>query len=494
MQPGAAARTAPVYQLGKMCLAVPMQLHISNRKRLCARLQQTSTVDLKGAYVLLQGGQDVYLGDSDSAIVFRQESFFHWAFGGLEPDWYGAIEVLTGRSILFTPRISEEVAVYDGMPSSPAEMAVKYAVDEAYYTDEMVKCFQQWKSALLLTLHGVNTDSGRTTMEAHFPGIQGFKVDNTILHQAIVYCRLYKTPEELDVLRYSNRISSAAHRHVMCCVRPGMTEFQAESLFQHYCYYHGGMRHTSYTCIAASGCNCATLHYGHAGAPNEKVMNDGDICMFDMGGEYYCYASDITCSYPVNGRFTPDQKIVYEAVLAASRSVLDSIKPGSDWVELHRLAERRIFEHFVKAGILKGDVEQMLKARLGAVFMPHGLGHMLGCDVHDVGGYSPDAPERPSLPGLRNLRTARKLEPNMVITVEPGCYFIDSLLDKAIVSPELSQFIVRDQLNRFRGFGGLRIEDNIVVTETGHEMLTDVPRTVQEIESWMSSANEVAKL
>ncbi|KAF6768918.1 hypothetical protein AHF37_12343 [Paragonimus kellicotti] len=138
-----------------------------------------------------------------------------------------------------------------------------------------------------------------------------------------------------------------------------------------------------------SGCNCAILHYGHAGSPNERLIQDGDMCLFDMGGEYYCYASDITCSFPANGRFTADQKIIYEAVLSASRAVLAELKPGVSWVELHELAERHILTHLIAGGLLRGNVEDMMRARLCATFMPHGLGHLMGCDVHDVGGYSP---------------------------------------------------------------------------------------------------------
>ncbi|XP_071296335.1 xaa-Pro dipeptidase isoform X2 [Agelaius tricolor] len=368
----------------------------------------------------------------------------------------------------------------------------KYAVDEAYYVTELSSVLASKKPAVLLTLRGVNTDSGNVSKEASFEGISQFNVNNKILHPEIAECRVIKTDMELEVLRYTNKISSEAHKEVMKAVKVGMKEYELESLFQHYCYTRGGMRHTSYTCICGSGENSAVLHYGHAGAPNDKTIEDGDLCLFDMGGEYYCYSSDITCTFPANGKFTADQRAVYEAVLKASRAVMAAIKPGVAWPDMHRLADRVHLEELTRIGILKGNVDDMVKVHLGAVFMPHGLGHLLGIDVHDVGGY-PEGVERAEEPGLRSLRTARRLQPGMVLTIEPGIYFIQPLLEQALHDPAQACFINRDVLQRFRAFGGVRIEDDIVVTATGMELLTCVPRTVQEIEAFMAEGQSCAK-
>ncbi|XP_067349072.1 xaa-Pro dipeptidase-like [Channa argus] len=162
---------------------------------------------------------------------------------------------------------------------------------------------------------------------------------------------------------------------------------------------------------------------------------DGDMCLFDMGGEYYCYTSDITCSFPANGKFTPDQRAVYEAVLKSSRAVMAAIKPGVKWSDMHRLADRVHLEELVKIGILRGSVEDMMKVHLGSVFMPHGLGHLLGIDVHDVGGY-PEGVERIDEPGLRSLRMGRLVQERMFLTVEPGIYFINHLLDQALANSD----------------------------------------------------------
>ncbi|XP_064827302.1 xaa-Pro dipeptidase-like [Oncorhynchus masou masou] len=200
--------------------------------------------------------------------------------------------------------------------------------------------------------------------------------------------------------------------------------------------------------------------------------------------EYYCYSSDITCSFPINGKFTPDQKAIYEAVLKSSRAVMAAIKPEVKWTEMHRLADR-VLQELVKIGILRGSVEDMLKVHMGSVFMPHGLGHLLGIDVHDVGGY-PEGIERVNEPGLKSLGMGRLVQERMVLTVEPGIYFINHLLDQALANPAQSCFINNEVLTRFHRFGGVRIEDDIAVTASGMELLTCVPRTVEEIEAFMA--------
>ncbi|XP_069649576.1 xaa-Pro dipeptidase isoform X3 [Haliaeetus albicilla] len=445
-----AAAAGPSFWLGNETLKVPVALFALNRRRLCDRLRQNKDVQ-KNSVVLLQGGEETQRYCTDTGIVFRQESYFHWTFGVTEAGCFGAVDVDTGRSMLFVPQLPESYAVWMGKIHPPEFFKKKYAVDEVHYVNEISSVLSSKKPSVLLTLRGVNTDSGNVSKEASFEGISQFNVNNKILHPEI-----------------------------------------AECLFQHYCYARGGMRHTSYTCICGSGENSSVLHYGHAGAPNDRTIEDGDLCLFDMGGEYYCYGSDITCTFPANGKFTPDQRAIYEAVLKSSRAVMKAVKPGVAWPDMHRLADRVHLEELTKIGILKGNVDDMVKVHLGAIFMPHGLGHLLGIDVHDVGGY-PEGVERIDLPGLRSLRTARSLEQGMVLTIEPGIYFIDHLLDQALRDPAQSCFINNDVLQRFRGFGGVRIEDDIAVTASGMELLTCVPRTVEEIEAFMAEGQSGAK-
>ncbi|MCP9258906.1 Xaa-Pro dipeptidase [Dirofilaria immitis] len=304
-----------------------------------------------------------------------------------------------------------------------------------------------------------NSDSNEMLEPPTIDGLNNIPCDTTILYPVMAELRVFKTDQELNVVRYVCKVASEAHKAVMKAVKPGMYEYQLESLFRHHCYYYGGCRHLAYTCIASSGCNGSILHYGHENAPNTKKIINGDLCLLDMGPEYNCYASDITTTFPCN---------------------------GVRWNEMHMLAELIILSHLKDAGILKGNLEEMMEARMGAIFMPHGLGHFMGLDVHDCGGYLGDAEFRSTLPGLKALRTTRILRERMVITIEPGCYFIDTLLDAALNDPIQKKFIVEEKLNDFRGFGGVRIEDDIIIWADGNERLSNVPRTIDEIEQFMS--------
>ncbi|CAH6787347.1 Pepd [Phodopus roborovskii] len=379
------------------------------RQRLCERPWKNAVVQA-GSDVVLQGREEMQRYCTDTSIIFRQESFFHWAFGVIESGCYSVIDMDTGKSTLFVPRLPPSYATSMGKIHSKEHFKEKYAVDNVQYTDEIASVWTSQKPSALLTLRGVNTDSGSACREASFEGISKFSVSNTILHPEIVECRVFKTDVELELLPYTNRISSEAHREVMKAVKVGMKEYEMESLFCHYSYSRGGMCHPSYTCICCSGENAAVLHYGQC-------------------WECYCFVSDIICSVPANGKFTDDQKTIYEVVLKSCRAMMSTMKPGESF--------------------LSGSVDAMLQVHLGAGFMTHGLCHFLGLDRIDE-------------PGLWSLRTARHLEPGMVLTVEPGIYFIDHLLDQEIVG----------------------------VTNRGMELLTCVPRTMEEIEACMEGCDK----
>jgi len=466
-------------------LNLPIELFLLNRDRLLNKLKQQVE---PSSIVILKGGENVPHYSTDIDYLFIQDPYFYWLFGVTDPDYYGIIDIDSGKSTLLMPRLPEEFAIWMGKLKQTEEVKEKFKVDKVVYTDELEDLLKQLQPSVILTLDGVNTDSGRSVPQFEIPNQNKYKLNKKLLFECITDCRVIKTEYEIDALKKASEISCNAHRSVMLKVKPGMHEYQLESLFLHYGYYAGGCRHVAYTCICGTGENGAILHYGHAGAPNQKKIKDGDMCLLDMGASYRGYASDITCSYPANGKFTNKQKIIYNAVLAARNAVFGQLKTGVSWVKMHELANVTILTALKEAGLLKGNVEDMLMNGLAAIFMPHGLGHFMGLDVHDVGGYTPDSPARPSEPGFSKLRTARKLEAGMVITVEPGCYFIDCLLDRAL-SSDLRIFLVEEMINSYRGFGGVRIEDDVLITENGYLNLSaNLPRTVEEIEDWMAES------
>ncbi|XP_001358031.3 xaa-Pro dipeptidase [Drosophila pseudoobscura] len=475
--------------------AVPMTLFKNNRDRVSKALLRQLSKNLKfdsgNLLVLLEGGKDKSLYNTDVDYVFRQESYFQYLFGAKEPGCYGilTINVRTGgvSSILFVPRLPEEYSTWMGELLTPEEFKAMYEVDAVYYLDELTDYLEKAAPKLILTLSGTNSDSGLTMQPPEFDGKEKYVTDCDLLYPILSECRVIKSAEEIEVLRYVAKVSSDAHIKVMKFIRPGKMEFEGESLFLHHSYSVGGCRHASYTCICGSGTNSSILHYGHAGAPNSRPIQDGEMCLFDMGANYCGYAADITCTFPANGKFTDDQKFIYNAVLDARNAVSETARDGVSWVDMHKLAGKVLLQRLKEGGMLKGDVDEMLEAGLSAVFQPHGLGHLIGLDVHDVGGYLPTEPKRPNEPWLCKLRFARVLKAGMYVTIEPGCYFIKRLMDGALANPELRKFINVDVFNRFRNFGGVRIEDDVLITQNGIENFAIVPRTVEEIEATMSS-------
>jgi Xaa-Pro dipeptidase len=477
------ARKEAQFSMGPGTFTVPMSMHQEARRRLADRLRRHGVPE--GAVVVLQGGEQPQEYDTDRQLLFMQESFFQYLFGVREPGFLGALEVGSGRATLFMPRLPESYAVWMGRIHPPEHFRELYAVDDVRYADEIASVLGALRPERLLLLKGLNTDSGAIAPPASFPGIEAFKTDLATLHPHLVECRVRKSAEELSLLAWVNAVSSAAHVEVMRRCRPGLMEYQMEALFLHEVYDKAGCRFTAYTCICGCGPHSAVLHYGHQGAPNDAVMREGDLFLNDSGAEYHGYSADITCTYPVGGKFTPEQRDVYDAVLAANRAVQAAMKPGVPWPDMHRLAVRVIVERLRDMGLVRGSTDELMASHAGGLFMPHGLGHLLGLDVHDVGGY-PAGTARSDDPGLRGLRCGRSLEAGMFITVEPGIYFIDALLDPALADPKMSRLLVPSALARFRKLGGVRIEDDVVVTATGSENLTHVPREVPDIEAVMA--------
>ncbi|EGG14066.1 peptidase D [Cavenderia fasciculata] len=486
------------YWLGNNTLKVDLSLHRDNRERLVESILSNEKDIQPNSFVLFQGGKSKCYYETDrgkktltcSRKIQNEinEKMFFWAFGSDMPDCYGTISLNADKkavSTLFIPRLPAEYATWLGQIHTPDYYKKIFLVDHVEFTDQLTQFFMTNNTNTIYTVQGLNSDSQSTSDLTTFEGIDQFSVNHKLAYPYVAELRVIKTAKEVQVIKYSVESTCKAHMEVMRKIKVGMKEYQCEAIFLYHIYHDHGCRNVAYTCICAANANSAVLHYGHAGEPNASTIGSGTMCLYDMGAEYHGYASDVTCSFPANGKFTNDQKIVYNAVLAANRAVIATMKPGVEWISMHKLAERIILEHLLAGGLLVGTIDELVENKIGSVFFPHGLGHLMGLETHDVGGYLGDAK-----PKVNSLRTTRSLKEGMVITVEPGCYFIDHLLNSALADPVKSKFLNHEVIARFRKFGGVRIEDDILVTADGSLNLSStVPRTVEEIEAFMSKKN-----
>ncbi|EPY20296.1 Xaa-Pro dipeptidase [Strigomonas culicis] len=461
------------------------EIYREQRERLASTMREAFPADSTRHAALLMAGAEVPINSTDCNYLFVQESYFNYAFGLEMPDAMGAV-LSSGEGIIFIPRLPEDFATWMGALPTPDSVCAQTGADEVHYVDELAAVLAAKGVHVLEVLQGQNSDSGLAVLEASVPPAwlaQGGTVAGAWLYHALSTQRCYKTAREAEVLRYVCRASSVAHVEVMRTCRPGMSQHQLESTFLHHAYYHGGCRKVSYTCICATGHHGATLHYPQNDAP----VVDGQMALLDMGGNYHGYAADITCSFPVNGRFTPTQRVIYDAVLEAHDRVLRAVRPGVSWVDMHRLAIRTTCEHLIRADVLRGDVDTLMEKEVMQFFQPHGLGHLLGLDVHDVGGYLADCPARPTQKDCCKLRTARVLDKGFYVTIEPGCYFNHVLLTKALADPQYACHLNEEKIRgTYWNFGGVRIESDVLITEDGAINFTLVPRTVEEIEATMA--------
>jgi Xaa-Pro dipeptidase len=313
--------------------------------------------------------------------------------------------------------------------------------------------------------------------------LPGYQTNANVLCTAFAEARVIKNDLEIELMKKACDISCEAHIALMKAIKPGVgTELEYAAFFEYECRKRGA-RFQAYNAIIGGGLNPAVLHHY---TNNDPFPTDPNcFVLVDAGCEYNCYASDITRTYPLGGIFTGDFKTIYEIVLDSNKQVIANIKPGVQWEDMHRLAELVILRGLVKAGIVIGDEKELIQNHIPALFFPHGLGHLLGLDVHDVGGY-PFGVERIQEPGIRYLRMRRTLHQGMVVTVEPGIYFIDALLDPIVKDPKKSKFFNIPVLERFKRVGGVRIEDDVLVTASGTDVFSNtVPKEINEIELLM---------
>jgi Xaa-Pro aminopeptidase len=400
------------------------------------------------------------LRNRDAHYPYRFDSYFYYLTGFSEPE--AVLVILAGaemKSILFCREKNPEKEVWDGFRYGPAAARSAFGLDDARFVAELdagmpglladqpaVYCHLgldgDWDTRVLSWLNAVRAQV-RSGVSA--PG------ELRDVHLLLDEMRLIKDEAEIATMHRAARISTAAHRRAMRATRPGCTEHEIEAELVHE-FRRSGAQAPAYTPIVAGGERACVLHY----VQNNAVLADGELLLIDAGCEFDGYASDITRTFPVNGRYTSEQKAVYELVLAAQTAAIAAVKPGHAWSAPHEAAVRVLAQGMIDLGLLSGSLSEVLEKETYKNFYMHRTGHWLGLDVHDAGAY-------------RVGGEWRSLAPGMVLTVEPGCY-----IRPGDGVPE-----------RFAGIG-IRIEDDVLVTPSGCEILTrDAPKTVADIEAWM---------
>lgn len=426
-----------------------------------------------GEIIYLSGASVAHRYGTDFEYPFRQESNFLYLTGVQEPDYALVLVPATGEYHLFSPRRDAMFAVWMGFVRTQDEIREAYKPDHIHFTDELE---QVLKSIQPNRVHVISEK------DAEIVENLGYATDSGTLIDALAFCRVIKTEPELDELRRAGKVANIAHRQVMKSIKPGMNECEMQAVHEFICTQNG-LRHQPYSGIFASGKGAAVLHY----VDNNRLIRQQDLLLIDAGAESNGYAADITRTFPASGTFSDKQAAIYDVCLRMQTETIANSKPGVEMEELHLMAARILTEEFKNLGLITGDTEELMTNNIFALFFPHGLGHFLGLDTHDVGGY-PKGVDRIDRPGLRYLRARRLLEPGMVITIEPGIYFIPALLLPAFENPDQSRFLNVEKLRDYLDFGGIRIEDDLIITEDGHENMTDVPKTRADIENWMQSS------
>ncbi len=415
----------------------------------------------KGSVAIISAAPE-RIRSRDTHYPYRQDSDFHYLCGFPEPE--AVLVLIPGRRegtvILFCRERDKEREIWDGYRAGPEGACEQYGADEAFPIgdiDSRLPDLLEGKPRVYSAMGRdpvfdqqrmvwVNTLRAQARTGA-VPPSEFIDIEH-LLHEG----RLIKRPAELKLMRKAAKISAAAHCRAMRAAKPGVMEYQLQADIEHE-FAVSGASFPAYTSIVGGGHNGCILHY----VENNKVLNDGDLVLIDAGCEYQYYAADITRTFPVNGRFSPAQKALYEIVLAAQLAGIAAARVGNHWDDPHKATVSVITKGLVSLGLLKGNVTKLIEDGAYSEFYMHRAGHWLGMDVHDVGDY-------------KIAGKWRALEPGMVMTIEPGIY----------IAPDCEKVA-----EKWRGIG-IRIEDDVLVGANGPEVLTaGVPKSVADIEALM---------
>ncbi|MCY1164817.1 Xaa-Pro aminopeptidase [compost metagenome] len=407
----------------------------------------------------------VAMRNRDADYKFRADSSFFYLTGFAEPEAVAIIE--TFESIdegytysLFCRERDREMEIWHGYRAGVDGAVEDYDADEAYAIDlldeEIIEKLLNKQKLFYRMGQQADFDArvAKWIAEANGESRKGTSAPAQViqLDRILDEMRLHKSTQEIELMQIASTISAQAHTRAMQAVKPGMMEYALEAELNYIFGQNGCV--PSYNSIVGGGENGCILHY----VENDKVLKDGDLVLIDAACEYQLYASDITRTFPVNGKFSPEQKALYDVVLKAQLAAIDAVRIGNSYKEPHRIAVRILVQGLLDLGLMQGDIEQIIESESFHQFYMHGTGHWLGMDVHDVGSYKIEG-------------EWRAYEEGMAVTVEPGLYIAPD--DETVDA-------------KWRGIG-IRIEDDVVVTKNGPRVLTAaVVKTVEEIEALMA--------
>jgi len=429
----------------------------ARRARLMERLGET------GAALFVANRQ--HTRSNDTQFAYRPNSDLWYLTGFEEPE--AVMLLLPGHDehpfVLFLRERDPKVEIWDGPRVGPERARETVGADAAYPISELAERLPKLlagRDSLHYTL-GIDGGMDKAVIRAYRAALRTARgrkpAPNSIIEPAEVLhgMRLVKSPEEIEALRHSCQVSAEAFIRAMRCTHPGMHEYELQAEIE-YAFQRAGARSPGYPSIVGSGVNACVLHY----IENRDEMKDGDLVLVDAGAEVDFYTADITRTWPVGGTFSGHQRMIYDLVLRAQMEAIRMIRPGLEWHQIHKATVETITEGLIEMDILEGPVEKAIEEKTFKKFFMHGTGHWLGIDVHDVGIYA------------RKGEKGRPLEAGMVFTIEPGIYF----------HPETEE-CPKD----FRGIG-VRIEDDILVTEDGCEVLSRAaPKEPEEIEEMVGA-------
>ena len=456
-------------------------VYIERRKRLRA--------DLGAGMILLLGNEESPMNFVDNQYPFRQDSSFLYFFGLDCPGLAAVIDVDQGTECMFGNDLTVDDIVWTGPQPTLKEKCSKTGISETAGLDKLpvvlnksvkqdrkIHFLPQYRAENILKIQQL-LDIPPATIVAHV---------SEALIKAVVAQRSIKSQQEIEQIEAALDISYEMQTLAMKMTKPGVYERQVASAMEAVVLSHGS--NLSFPTIFSI--HGETLHNHNY----DNQMQAGDIAVNDSGAESPLhYASDITRTIPVSGKFTQKQKEVYTVILNAQEKVIEAVRPGVEFREIHLLACRELAYGLKDLGLMKGDIEQAVQDGAHTLFFQCGLGHMLGLDVHDMEalgeeyvGYTDTIKRNPEF-GFKSLRLAKALEPGFVITVEPGIYFIPELIGRWKAEQKNSQYINYGLLEEYRDFGGIRIEDDVLVTQTSHRVLgKKIPNAISEVEDTLS--------